>query len=975
MFSGKHWRRRLTPGRKNPVAAAPRRAVPYRVEGLEGRVLLAVSADSSGLAERFHARALTAQDMLALDVSDVQWQGRAAYAMKNQWVIDLALPAGEGAGAAAAALNALGLGYIFTDELGRGDLAVVRLPDGAGGSDLAAALSSRGLLDLLEPNFIGMLAAVPNDTYYVSKQWPLNNTGGSGGVADADIDAPEAWDITTGSSSLVTAVIDTGVDYTHPDLAANMWTNPLEVPGDGVDNELNGYIDDVYGIDTINGDSDPMDDNRHGTHVAGIIGAAGNNAAGIAGVAWQADIMAVKIMTADGFLTTASLVDGLNYVTKMRRDFGINVRVTNNSYGGFPDSGTIQQAIQDMQNQGILFVAAAGNSTNDNDRAPSYPDSYGFDNIISVAATDRRDALAGFSSFGETTVDLAAPGVDVWSTLLNSSYGLLSGTSMAAPHVAGVAALAFSAYPAADWRNVKDALVHGADWLVGLHGKMVSGGRLNAKRTLDLLRAPLAFVDGTAGNDIIEVRLKAGDATRLQIDVNGTVTEYAVSAVSWVRLRGLGGNDTIRVNEANGAVTLPLWADGGPGNDALTGGSGEDRLFGGEGDDTLDGAGGRDLVTGGVGHDPAVRGGAGDDIVIGYDGNDALFGDAGNDSLLGEAGDDDLDGNAGNDAFVFKTLPDPIGVDKTLGTDVITEAANLDVDTVDLTYYTPAASPLVIDLNTSGTRLSGGTKIVDETDLILYQADITAIENARGTVFADLLRGNSRNNTLFGQGGDDILEGGATTAGADTFWGSDGLDTADYSMRAGAVNISLDNAANDGATGEGDNVRNDIETVIGGGGNDTLTGGSLPVTLQGSAGNDTLRGGGGDDVLEGGAGADTVYGMLGNDEVYGSTKAGDDTGDLADTLYGDDPAYTGVGGSDTINGGAGSDWCYGGYGNDLLEGGSGSDTLLGEDGDDTFKAKDNEIDTLYGGFGVDTARLATDRDTDDLIPFNDIENL
>jgi subtilisin family serine protease len=266
----------------------------------------------------------------------------------------------------------------------------------------------------VSPNYVRVVDTVPNDPYYPAL-WGMENTGQVAGVVDADIDASAAWDITTGSSDVVVAVIDTGVDYTHPDLAANMWHNPGEVAGDGIDNDGNGYVDDIYGIDAFAEDSDPMDWVGHGTHVAGTIAGVGDNGIGVAGVSWQTKIMAFRWIA----LHTAFLEDSLeciNYVIDMKLTHGVNVVAINASYGGITYSAVERNAVQAAGNAGIVFVAAAGNDSMDNDANPHYPASYPCSNIVAVGASDTYDAPASFSDWGATSVDLFAPGVAIRST-------------------------------------------------------------------------------------------------------------------------------------------------------------------------------------------------------------------------------------------------------------------------------------------------------------------------------------------------------------------------------------------------------------------------------------------------------------------------------------------------------------------------------------------------------------------------------
>ena len=293
------------------------------------------------------------------------------------------------------------------------------------------------------------------------------------------IDAQDAWGISTGSKSVVVAVIDTGVDYTHPDLAANIWTNPNA----GED----GFVGDVHGYNFVANTGDCMDDNGHGTHVSGTIAAVGNNGLGVAGVNWSTSIMALKFLNSQGQGYLSDAVRAINYATMERTTYGVNVRVMNASWGGGSFSTAMQSAIQAAGDAGILFVAAAGNSASNNDVTPQYPANYRLPNVISVAASDQNDNLAYFSCYGATTVDIAAPGVSIYSTLPGNRYGALSGTSMATPQVSGVAALAWAVDPNASVADVRNAILQGADPLASLSGKVVTGGRLDAYHTLQLL--------------------------------------------------------------------------------------------------------------------------------------------------------------------------------------------------------------------------------------------------------------------------------------------------------------------------------------------------------------------------------------------------------------------------------------------------------------------------------------------------------
>jgi subtilisin family serine protease len=282
-----------------------------------------------------------------------------------------------------------------------------------------AKLKTNPNVEYAEPNYICRKASTPNDPRF-SELWGINNTGQTGGTDDADIDAPEAWNLTTGSSNVVIAIIDSGVDYTHLDLAANMWVNPGEIPNNKIDDDNNGYVDDIYGINALNDIGDPMDDDGHGTHVAGTIGAVGNNNMGVAGVNQLVRIMALKFLAFNGTGSTADAVKCIDYMVAMKQR-GVNVRVANNSWTGITTQA-LYDAIAAARDNNILFVCAAGNSGRNNDISPTYPANINLENVISVAATDKNDNLASFSNYGAATVDLAAPGVGILSARPRFGY-------------------------------------------------------------------------------------------------------------------------------------------------------------------------------------------------------------------------------------------------------------------------------------------------------------------------------------------------------------------------------------------------------------------------------------------------------------------------------------------------------------------------------------------------------------------------
>jgi hypothetical protein len=419
-------------------------------------------------------------------------------------------------------------------------LQAVRLPPGM---DVKEAIKFyRAHPDVLyaEPNWIVKTQATPDDPR-LGVLWGLHNTGQNGGIPDADIDGPEAWDITTGSRDVVVAVIDTGIDYTHQDLSANMFRNTLDCNANGIDDDGNGYIDDCFGIDTANDDTDPMDDHFHGTHLAGTIGALGNNGVGVVGVNWAVRLLACKFVTAVGLGTVADAIACLDYV-RLMKDRGVNIIATNNSWGGPEFSQALLDAIEAHRARGILFIAAAGNGASDNDTTPSYPAGYALPNIISVAATDRTDGLAWFSNFGRRTVHLAAPGDDIVSTTPLDSYGALSGTSMAAPHVTGVVALLKAQDPERDWRAIKNLILAGGDTLPSLANTQTQK-RLNARGALTC-----------SGSTVLSRLAPVGDA------IGGPVGTPIDLAVLHIDCANPNGSVAVRVDP--GGQIVPLVDDG-----------------------------------------------------------------------------------------------------------------------------------------------------------------------------------------------------------------------------------------------------------------------------------------------------------------------------------------------------------------------------------------------------------------------------
>lgn len=397
---------------------------------------------------------------------------------------------------------------------------------------LMQAYASRADVEYVEPNIIFHTQVTPNDPLF-AELWGMNNVGQTGGTPDADIDGPEAWDRQTGSSSVIVASIDTGVDYNHPDLAANIWTNPGEIPGNGIDDDGNGYVDDVRGWDFANNDNDPMDDQGHGTHTAGTIAAVGNNATGVTGVAWRAKIMPLKFLTASGSGTSLGAAQAILYAASM------GAKISSNSWGGGGFSQTIENAINTANQSGMLFVTAAGNANANNDTTVSYPCNSTLPNVLCVAATDHNDQKASFSNYGAVNVDLGAPGVSILSTvptgtcsLCNSSgYRYLSGTSMATPHVSGAAVLLRAQFSNLTPVAVKNLLMQSTDSIAGLSGKMVSGGRLNISKALAGTSAITVTAKGTPVSGVypnMVIRIDGQVAGTFNVN-SASYAEYAVA--------------------------------------------------------------------------------------------------------------------------------------------------------------------------------------------------------------------------------------------------------------------------------------------------------------------------------------------------------------------------------------------------------------------------------------------------------------
>lgn len=481
--------------------------------------------------EALERRAMLAAN--ALDVTKVLWSGKQVDAVRNEFV--LRMPQTNKATAKspldyACKTPVVQAGW-SVQPLGSGFFKL-RAPN-ATQTTLTTWASRNGVMSI-DVNRVAKASLVPNDPLY----------GDANNWAFPRISAANAWDTHTGTSSTIVAVLDSGVDYNHPDLAANMWRNPNEIPGNGRDDDNNGYVDDIFGINALTGGVDPMDDFGHGTFIAGLAGAVGDNAVGMTGVNWACQIMAVKVMDANGNVPLAAEITGINYVIRQKLA-GQSVAVANFSFGRNAFNQQEFDALNQLALTGVTIVAAAGNDANDNDVNPVFPANYTIDGLISVAASDQNDNLAPFSNYGATTVDLVAPGVGILSTraaqatgdyppyLVDSNYtvsfndftlnqAFVDGTSASAAIVSGSAALLKSLKPGASAVQVKNAILGGVDRVAALNGLVLTSGRLNLDTSVDLILATtgavpdatfvsgqnLQYLEGNIGHAMAEVKVR-----------------------------------------------------------------------------------------------------------------------------------------------------------------------------------------------------------------------------------------------------------------------------------------------------------------------------------------------------------------------------------------------------------------------------------------------------------------------------------
>ena len=823
-------------------------------------------------------------------------------------------------------------------------------------------------------DMIVSIDAVSNDTGYANGSlWGMY--GDKTTIANPyGSQAGEAWAAGfTGTMKTVVGVIDTGIDYTHPDLYLNIWLNQGEIStalravlkdvdgdglitfrdlnnainakyvtdinkngyidagdllrdarwADGLDEDRNGFKDDLIGWDFANNDNDPFDDNGHGTHVSGTIGAMGGNGTGVVGVDWNVQIVAMKFMGANGSGSISGAIQAVNYFTAEAKlaPTGENFVATNNSWGGGGFSQALSDAVTLAAKNDILFIAAAGNSASNNDVIANYPSNLstiagaGYEAVIAVAALTSTGGLSYFSSYGATTVDLAAPGSAIYSTLPGGAYGTLSGTSMATPYVTGAAALYASAHPDATAAEIRAALLASTDATASLAGLVVNSGRLDVGNLMAFSPSTPADIAGALSTTSV---LSAGAPCQSVIDVAGDQDWFKVSLTkgyiytftmdaaagstlnAYLRLLDSAGNTLVANDDLNG------WNAG----LAVIANMDVTCFISAQGSQTSTGAYSLSMTTalGSLN----LAGTSGADNLVGAAGNDSLSGLGGNDTLDGGQGADTMIGGLGNDVYLVDDSGDVVVENASEGTDVV---------------Y--ASISYALGSNVENLTLSGSAAI-----------------NGAGNTLNNLITGNAAANIIDGGAGADTMAGGA---GDDAYVVDNAGDSVLEAASAGTDSVS--SSVSYALTANVENL--------------TLTG-SAAINGAGNALNNIITGNAAANIIDGGAGADTMAGGAGNDAyvvdnagdiVMEAASAGTDsvsssvsyaltanvenltlTGSAAINAIGNalNNVLTGNAGANVIDGGAGLDVISAGAGNDTLNGGLGADTLDGGAGVDVF---------------------------------------
>lgn len=404
-----------------------------------------------------------------------------------------------------------------------GGLQVVSVPPNENVRALVEKYRRSGLVEFAEPDYLRYTTLTsPNDPKYLDGTlWGLNNYGQSGGSPHADIGAPDAWDLLTSASNIVVAVLDTGIRYTHEDLSANMWMNP---------------VDGTFGTNSYGGTSDPNDDEGHGTLMAGVIGGVGNNGKGIVGVAWNVQLMACKCFNSAGVSSDSAIVAAIDYARQN------GARIISASFDSTNFGIALSNAVYRAAQNGIIFVSSCGNNAVNVDVTPHYPACFGIDNIVSVAYTTRNDTLGQYSNYGATNVDLAAPGASIYSTFFTSDTAYLGspyleGTSYAASYVSGALALVLSYFPTEPYQQTITRLLNGADPLPALAGKCVTGGRLNLQNVLSgsiRLLPTTSIIPGT-----IQFSVMSSPSRRCVVQSSSDMMNWAPKLTNTTSLNGL----------------------------------------------------------------------------------------------------------------------------------------------------------------------------------------------------------------------------------------------------------------------------------------------------------------------------------------------------------------------------------------------------------------------------------------------------